>query len=240
MNGINVLRMIALVVKVKTREAKSAPVVLGTCFAFRRPTSFLTAHHVVAEHDPSTLAIGLVSKTDFTLGLVGVGELRPVAGIHLHPAADVAILDVPDTGDGIIEPVPAIVPDLHLGETFAAFGFPTTLVEGESGGTMHRTLMGHYQRFMTFESFRKYRYFAGEMNVPTLVGMSGSPLVNPNTYLVSGLAAESIDVESMPALIAETTRDGVTERYTEKALIRFGVAVILGSVRDWINEYIPR
>ncbi len=204
--------------------------ILGTCFAFRRSTVFLTAHHVIKDHDPATLGVSFLTTPG----------LRAVTRVHPHQNADVAILEAGDPETGPIEPATDILKDIHLGETFAAFGFPSDLVFGQAGGSPHRMLLGHYQRFMDFRSIWGYRYVAGEMNVPSPTGMSGAPLVRPeNPRFVSGLAAESIDVESLPSLVSETTIGGITERITEKRMISYGVAVMLGNLIEWINERIP-
>lgn len=207
------------------------PKILGTCFALRRPTSLLTAHHVIKKHDPGTLGVFFI----------GTPTLRRVTAVHPHPKADVAILEAEDPADSPIEPATQILTGIHLGETFIAIGFPSELIFGQAGGHPHRMLMGHYQRFMDYESnLHGYRYAAGEMNVPNPKGMSGAPLLRPETpQFVSGLATETIDVESYPSVIHEETIDGRTDKITEKRLIQYGVSVILGNLVDWINERIP-
>jgi len=233
--GIRPLHMIALVmefseVKPGPFTVTKPPAILGTCFAFRRPTIFLTANHVIKKHDPATLAVSFLT----------IGGLRPVTTLHAHPQADLAILEAQDPQTGPIEPVTGILHDIHLGEMFAAFGFPSDLVFGQAGGSPHRLLLGHYQRFMDFESINGYRYVAGEMNVACPKGMSGGPLLRPEApQFVSALAAESVDVESYPSLVHETIIDGRSEKVTEKRMIQYGVAVMLGNLVDWVNERVP-
>jgi hypothetical protein len=239
MTGLHVLHTVALVMQspeVKAAEpfmVTKSPAILGSCFALRQPTVFLTARHVIKGHDPSTLAVSFVV----------IPGLRAVTKVHIHPTADLAILEAQDPETGPIQPITDILAGIHLGEPFAAFGFPEDLVfGGKAGGSPHRLLMGHYSRFFEFESAvnQEFRYVAGEMNVPVPKGMSGGPLLRPEPpYLVTGLAAETNYVESYPTITSETIVDGQKEKYVESRMIAYGVAVILGNLIDWINERVP-
>jgi len=206
------------------------PEILGTCFAFRRSNFFLTAHHVIKSVDHSGLAISFLTTPG----------LRVVTQVHVHPTADVAILEAVDTQTGTIEPFWDIVSNIHLGETFAAFGFPEDLVRGQSGGSPHRLFMGHYQRFMDYESVMGYRYVAGELNIPCPAGLSGGPLFRPEApQMLTALATENVETSTWPESMEEEVRDGGTVRTTHRRIISYGVSVILFHLLDWINEFVP-
>ena len=206
------------------------PDIVGTCFAFRRSNFFLTAHHVIKSVDNADLAISFLTTPG----------LRVVTQVHVHPQADVAILEAADPQTGTIEPFWDVVSNIHLGETFAAFGFPEDLVRGQSGGSPHRLFMGHYQRFMDYESFMGYRYVAGELNIPCPSGLSGGPLFRPEApQMLTALATENVETSTWPESMEEEVRDGGTVRTTHRRIISYGVSVILFHLLDWINEFVP-
>jgi Trypsin-like peptidase domain len=229
------LSTIALVCHTPTAKAEGfvvekLPVILGTCFAFRRSNFFLTTHHVIKSLDRCGLAIWFLTTPG----------LRVVTQVHAHPTADVAILEAVDIQTGTIEPFWDIVSNIHLGETLAAFGFPDDLVRGESGGSPHRLFMGHYQRFTDYESFMAYRCVVGALNIPCPAGLSGGPLFRPEApQMLTALATENVETSTWPESIEEEVRDGGAVRTTPRRIISYGVSVIL-FLLDWINEFVPR
>ena len=226
LDGILPLRMIALVM-----STNQPPKILGTCFALRRPTSLLTAHHVIKKHDPGTLGVFFI----------GTPTLRRVTAVHPHPKADVAILEAEDPADSPIEPATQILTGIHLGETFIAIGFPSELIFGQAGGHPHRMLMGHYQRFMDYESnLHGYRYAAGEMNVPNPKGMSGAPLLRPETpQVVRGVSTVTIAGESYQSVFQEETIERRADQIPEKGPNQYRATEPLRPWGDGINERIP-
>lgn len=206
--------------------------VLGTCFAYRHPTRFLTAHHVIREREPSTLRI-------FFSG--GLSLVLPVTAIHPHANADIAILEINDTGSlsGIV-PYSGILTGIHFGEDYGAFGFPEDLFNEHAGGSPHRLISGYYQRFFDFER-AGYRYRAGELASAAPAGMSGGPVfrfVQPT--MLTGVVTGNIETSTWPEMLEEKTREGEIERTTQRRIVQYGIAVMLEPLVPWINEHIPQ
>ena len=100
--------------------------------------------------------------------------------------------------------------------------------------------MGHYQRFMDYESFMGYRYVAGELNIPWPAGLSGGPLFRPEApQMLTALATENIETSTWPDSMEEEVRDSGTVRTTHRRIISYGVSVILCHPLDCINEFVP-
>jgi hypothetical protein len=74
-----------------------------------------------------------------------------VTAVHLHPTADIAILETPEDRSlhGIVL-FAGILTGIQFGEDYGAFGFPEELFTGDSGGSRHRLIMGFYRRFFDF------------------------------------------------------------------------------------------
>jgi hypothetical protein len=105
---------------------------LGTCFAFREPTHFLTAAHCVGNLEAGNLSI-------FTPAAFLLPEsVLPVKSIVRHPKADLALLTVPPVDEGLILPFRDVASPAALGDEFCAFGFPeeTNVVGLPHGDTL--------------------------------------------------------------------------------------------------------
>jgi hypothetical protein len=94
----------------------SATSFLGTCFAFRRSTTFLTAAH----------CLGTLSSQNVLIGLpfISLGTVLPVSGITRHHTADIAILHLPADTEPKVEPFWDFVSNFGWAEEFLAFGYP--------------------------------------------------------------------------------------------------------------------
>ena len=206
------------------------PTVLGTCFAFRYPTTFLTARHVFRRANPQELAISFLT----------IPGLRPVVEVHAHPSADLAVLKTADVNTAGIEPFWDVVSNLSIGEEFFAYGFPEDLLFG-SGGTPARLFTGHYQRFFDFDSPHNYRYVAGEMSIPCPAGLSGGPLFRPGAaVMLTAMAAENLETSLWKEVEETEGPDGrPVRKIAGEGRVNYGIAVILAEILDWLNERVP-
>jgi Trypsin-like peptidase domain len=217
----------------------------GSCFLFRSDALALTAAHCVPE-----------ALEPFAVQLPHLGTTLPVERIERHPAADIAMLFCTgeDTLTEIGVPTTAFldgVGDWKVGEAFYAYGYPTEgPTEDSTQVPVPRLFTGNFQRFMPYVSPGGYRFLAGEMSIPAAGGLSGGPLFKPwgqgpwfsphAPQIVLGLVAANLDSYAVTDSISEVNDAG--KEYREKSLrvIRYGVAVMLSGVADWLNERSPQ
>jgi len=216
----------------------------GSCFLFRSDALALTAAHCVPE-----------ALEPFAVQLPHLGTTMPVERIERHPASDIAMLFC--TGEDTLtekgDPTTAFldgVGNWSVGETFHAYGYPTEgPTEDSTQAPVPRMFTGNFQRFMPYVSPRGYRFLAGEMSIPAPSGLSGGPVFRPwlggpfspqEFQIVLGLVAANLDSYAVTDSISEVNDAG--KEYREKSLrvIRYGVAVMLSGVADWLNERSPK
>jgi hypothetical protein len=153
-------------------------------------------------------------------------------------------LDGEDTRDERGIPLSAFwnaVGNWRVGEEFHAFGYPTEGPTGESTqAPTTRMFTGHFQRFMPHVTPHGYRFLAGEMSIPSPVGLSGGPLFRPRAHqMVLGVAAGNVDTYSVLDSILDVDDAGKEYRVRNVRVIRYGVAVMLSEVTDWLDEQVP-
>jgi S1-C subfamily serine protease len=207
----------------------------GSCFLFRSDALALTAAHCVPD-----------ALESFAVHLPHLGRNLPVAQIERHPTADIAMLFCVGE-DALTEaggPATAFldgVGNWSMGESFYAYGYPTEgPTEDSTGVPVPRLFTGNFQRFMPYVSPRGYRFLAGEMSIPSPDGLSGGPLFRPAApRMVLGVAAANLDSYAVIDSIVDVDDQG--QGYREKSLrvIRYGLAVMLSGVADWLNERSP-
>ena len=202
---------------------------LGSCFAYRQRTHFLTAAHVVRDRPIEGLVV--LSPRD--------SVLCPLREVHMHPSADAAVLILQSTGRDIVEPFLDCVDNCALGEEYFAYGFPEDYRGPNQGQPTARLFKGHFQRFMQYKSHMGYNYVAGELSTPCPGGLSGGPLFRPDALnMIIGLVAENIETATLLDEQEVIDEGGklVNEHY--RRVINYGVAVMLDDIKDWINEHI--
>ena len=85
-----------------------------------------------------------------------------------------------------------------------------------------------------------YEYVAIELGFGAPAGLSGGPLiVTMNQTEVAGIVVENVQASTYVQSLTET-REGDKE-YVEKLLntINYGLAVELGSLREWLDTHLP-
>lgn len=203
---------------------------LGTCFAYRHRTHFLTAAHVVQDRRLSRLRV--LSQAD--------AFLSTPCEVHRHPDADIAVLVLRPPGREITEPFWQIDSDHELGGEYFAYGFPEDYAGPGQGIPTPRLFRGYFQRFMPHASHMRYKYYAAELSTPCPDGLSGGPLIHPHRPVVLlGLVTENFEATTLldSKEVIETDGKVVHEHY--RRVINFGIALMLDRVEPWINEHVP-
>ena len=206
---------------------------LGSCFAFRQPTHFLTAAHCVSGFSANEISVQAYHRINAT----------PVSKIHEHPDADLAILELAAAPDEFTQPFwsggggPAC-----LGLNFIAYGFPESIFDEKSRTPTPRLFKGHFQRTFWYPSPLGFKYEAGELSIPCPAGLSGGPIFRQRAHqVVLGVVTENL--ESMKVLESEEEKhhDGQVERNVYRSVINYGVCVLLNDpVMTWLDAHVPR
>lgn len=207
---------------------------LGTCFPFRRATHFLTAAHCVEGVEPEDVSV---------LGMF-MRELHPARLIVRHPTADVALV----VFDQIKSPYANLVTAFRdfdrqagVGSDFIAFGYPQSYLGENPEAPTIRLHKGHIQRFIDYKSFAGYSYWAAELSIFPLKGLSGGPVYRSDVSgLVFGVVAESMSSAVASEKIEEFRDETGTYTTINRELIHYGVAVMLDRLEVWLNEHVPR
>lgn len=212
---------------------------LGSCFAFRHNTHFLTAAHCLGKFE--SLELGIMTP--------GHGVLKNVRSVLRHPSADLAIVEtsgIQAAGDEVA-PFTGIVSDWALGEDFFAYGYPADVLGLESQRPTPRLFKGHFQRFLRFESqigSPFYSYVAGELSISCPAGLSGGPLFRPleSKFLgqrVAAIVTENLRSTTTLESLESVEASGKRTTIRHEQLIQYGVALMLSPVAKWIDEHIP-
>lgn len=208
---------------------------LGTCFAFRRSTYFLTAAHCV--EGLTTNQIGLSIYLEGQPDNDGVDVLEVVR----HPSADIAVVRVSPWLGELFPPYRGVTVGYRPGDHFAAFGYPEDTTGQADVAPIPRFFRGHFHRFFEYRSPLGYSYVAGELSIGTPAGLSGGPVFLPEypDYVV-GVVAENIESSTHRRTIEEEVVSGSsTFREVVRSVIDYGICVMLDEVREWLDAYIP-
>lgn len=225
------LEAVGLVVPASSNPVASS--FFGTCFRFRHERIALTAAHVVPQAE------------DLVLVFPRSGRRQIVETVIRHPTADVAVLisepQASDSEDGY--PQAAFwdrVANWGLGEEFLTYGYPSEGPTTQPDTTQPRLFVGYYQRFFQATMPGNYRYLAGEMSIPALAGMSGSPLFRRGApQMVTGLVTSSVESYTITDSVEEVTRAGERLRVEARKVISFGVGLMLSDATDWLHAAVP-
>jgi hypothetical protein len=208
--------------------------VLGTCFAFRHSTHLLTTAHCVGGRGIE--AIGIVIPTKFD-------RLRNASEVVRHPDADLALIRLEDVEDDAGCHAFWDSVGNYAAEDFVAFGYPIDTFGTQQQPTP-RLFKGHFQRFI--DPFRpegsSYSYLAGEMSIPAPVGMSGGPIFRPGAPpMLLGMVTANLSSSTAAGeeSYEEVESDGSIRRTVYRHVVSYGVALILDSVKDWLDEHVP-
>ncbi|SRR6266568_943527 len=206
---------------------RDPPDFLGSCFAFRRQTHFLTAAHCIGTLAPKDLAVSVLHATG----------THAVETIHRHPKADLAILAlrgaVPDSD--VFGPFGAV----GLGQDFGAYGFPED-VFGVTAAPTARFFKGHIQRFTRHHSHQGYEYTALEMSIGAPAGLSGGPVFLPHLpWLILGIVTENHRSTTFLQSVQEIQEGSAVYKEVVHEAINYGLALLLRTETDFLDAYIP-
>jgi hypothetical protein len=226
---------------VLAREQGDEPEWLGTAFAFRDASHYLTASHCVPDVLPSGLTVSLAS------GVAGMGFVGRVRSVVRHPSADVAVLtiegDPPGSIEDAAEPFQAVgFVGREMAEEFLAFGYPMSREPAPTFpgiGPTPRVFVGHYQRTFPYRE-RLYEFEAGELSIAAPEGLSGAPLFNRERP--SEVQAVVVgNHEERTERTYEERFDDAGEKHTHATygIVSYGVALLLDPLSDWLDEHLP-
>ena len=208
---------------------------LGTCFAYRTKSHFLTAAHCVDGLQGEQIGI--------TLPLIDHGGFIRLLGITPHPSADLAILETAPVVKEELAPFIGVDPMAAWGWPVNALGYPEDAGENPDEGLdpTARYFSGHIQRMYTHQSkVGAYRYPAGELSFGAPAGLSGGPVFGATDhYCVLGVAAENRDSFTYLRRIEEVREPGMEYKHHESEVIRYGIFVHLQPLSDWLKAQIP-
>ena len=208
------------------RETEEGLIVLGTAFAFRQPTTFLTAAHCVSGVGDNLQVLMFAPG-----GEVGFKVKEAVK----HPSADISIIETQDSRDDVT-PFWNFVSNYEWGEEFIAFGYPEDIF-GERRSVTPRLFRGYFQRIYAHRSYRGYEYKAAELSIGAPAGLSGGPLFRPGApAMLTGFVTENLESTTVLHSIEERERDGNITRDRYQKVLTYGVALLLDGVEEWLNE----
>ncbi len=202
---------------------------LGTCFAFRQPTRFLTAAHCIGNLSPAELAIAIPNVT--------TDDPYRVQDVIRHPTADLAVLVLAD------DPIPLITPfrfygGMAWGLEFRAFGFPEDVFGTTPAQPTARLFAGHIQRVMHHTSKDGYEYEAAEMSIGAPAGLSGGPLLRHDHPLIIGLVTENHRSTTFLQAVEEIQKGGSVYKETIHEMITYGIALLLQPLDDFLSQQV--
>ena len=203
---------------------------LGTCFAYRSSSRFITAAHCLEGVPCENLKIMPFHNH----------ILHNVHDYEIHPEADFAIIRM-DMFLAVHEFNPFVdcLAVNGLGMDFAAFGFPEDSMGPNKGQSTPRLFKGHIQSVMHYHSssFPQYKYEASELNIACPRGLSGGPIFSVyEPQKVIGVVTENLEAST---IIFEEEKHSSGEHVYYQKYVEYGVAVLLDPIKDWLNEKIP-
>jgi hypothetical protein len=204
---------------------------LGTGFALRQPTHFLTAAHCIGDLPADEL---LVQPNHRLIP-------SPVSRVSKHPTADLAVLELSNAPDEFTQPfwTPGGGAST-LGLNFIAYGFPESVFDEDSRAPTPRLFKGHFQRTFSYQSPMGFRYEAGELSIACPGGLSGGPVFRQRAHwVVLGLVTENLTSTTVLDSIEEVQRDGRVDRKVYESVINYGVCVFLAPLSEWLDENVP-
>jgi hypothetical protein len=235
--------------------------VSGACFLFRSDNVALTAAHCVP-NDANSVGVQLpwqpASQPVERIVRHPDGDL---AALFLHAETDDGVgYPTHAFWDAVGNWTP--------GEEFFAYGSPVGgpagfPVGGPASGSRPRwfgwgldapdptprLLVGNYQRFFRYRSPNGMHYVAGEMSIPAPEGLRGAPLFRRAApQMVTGLATANLEsytitdsIDDVWEGILRDDQERHVRHYREpsKRIISYGLALMLSTVDDWLNEHIP-
>lgn len=207
---------------------------LGSCFAFRNATTFLTAAHCIKGLAADQVGVSIHLENQPDNDGLDVIELVP------HPTADLAILRVRPWSSDLFPPYRGITEGYRPGDHFAAFGYPEDATGRANVAPIPRFFRGHFQRFLEYRSPLGYSYVAGELSIRAPSGLSGGPVFLPDQPdYAAGVVAENIESSTHRHTVEEVTTESSSYREVVRSIVDYGICVMLDEVRDWLDTAVP-
>lgn len=222
---MNPYRAVQGLLRVKDRRILG---ILGSCFRVHSRQHFLTARHCVESVDPSEVAILNVVEENSDLRCLSISR---------HPTADIAMIETRDA-------VPVEYEQFVLTDWSRAYGAPIHCFgmvagsERDFQNLTQRIIGGIVQRdYVHAEGI--YQYPALELSVPIPMGMSGGPaFYEHKPTQVIGLVTGCVTSEIVVSRVEEVVNGDSVVRERVSEITRYGVAVWLEHVKDWIHSVI--
>lgn len=201
----------------------------GTGFGFAKPGLVLTAAHVLpAGTQPNCICLQLRN-----------GSFVQARTVTVHPAADVVALRFEPNQS--LKTFPLSAPPVgmtshHLGTEIRAYGYPYR-EDGPNRKLLEpRLLTGWIQRSFRHEN-RSYNYHAYETSFVAVPGQSGSPVLQTEGVpSVLGVVTENFESAVLIDKYEEYTEGHQTEVHKIHQIVRYGIAVDLAEIADWIEQ----
>lgn len=210
-------------------DGVNKPVFLGSAFAFRKKTHFLTAAHCIGDLAHSSVYLGSPA--------LNAGHATPVVSITRHPKADVAVLEVAAEGTYRVDPSFILARNFGYGSDVCALGFSEETTEENTVKPMARVFRGSLQRFFPHTGQFKHQYAAGELSFPAPAGLSGGPvLMMPQAIHLVGIVAENFESTTYLHSWEEIQEDGTRHSERVHRVIQYGVFVQLEPLEPWLNR----
>jgi hypothetical protein len=187
----------------------------------------LTAKHCVGNLEPNQIAV---------ITPLG-GLVKAASSVNRHPSADLAIIETGTMhveGDEV-KPFEAIASEDRLGADFYAYGYPEDVLGEGDANQAERLFKGHFQRFL-----RHNNHVAGEMSIPSPLGLSGGPLFRPfEPCDLLGMAIGNKSSYTTPDSAEVEMSPGLRVEKHVRRMVEYGIALMLADVADWIHESMP-
>lgn len=226
-------RLDATTAVVLRSDGVQKPAFLGTCFAFRKRTHFLTAAHCVRSLDASQLYVG--SPVAAQGHPIRVEKLVP------HPNADLALLVVAPAGMNAIQPLHTLATNFGYGTDFAALGFPEDTADDGVLRPTGRYFKGSLQRFWRHHSHMGYTYDAAELSIGAPAGLSGGPVLTaPHAIHVIGLVSENRASTTFLHSVQELQDGGSTFKEKIHTVINYATCVLFRPPENWLDTNVGR
>jgi hypothetical protein len=206
---------------------------LGTAFSFRSQSHFVTAAHCVDALEPDQISV---------VGVFSQQRLVTARRVIRHPEADIAILVFDPTQfdtQPLLIPFDSVDCQHTVGMDVDTLGYPIDVFGPRPTFPTLRYMKGHIQRYVKHDGRRELPTKGIELSFFTDEGMSGAPVFrHGHSKSVIGMVISNV-ASSIPSEQIEEHLDG--DRYSRvvyRNILRFGVALTLDRVENWLNEQV--